>query len=336
MTPQEAAQRLLGMAGAAVEPVEGGGNNRVFRVRTGMGEAALKQYLTDATDGRDRLGHEWAALTLLARHLPGRAPKPLAVDPERGWAAFDWVEGAPAGAIDRDVDSVVAFVHELQLLGAHPDAQALPPAAEACLSLADLISQIERRIRRLGAVNSERLRLFLADAFEPLFRDASRLAREHYARAALDPDRPLAPHLRILSPSDFGFHNAKRREDGALIFLDFEYFGWDDPVKLVADFLTHPAMRLSAVQCRRFEAGMTDCFRHDAGYKSRLLAFNPLIGLRWSLIVLNEFLPEGWARRQTAGALSPDARERRLQEQLEKAQSLYRLSMDRYLAARRE
>ena len=40
---------------------------------------------------------------------------------------------------------------------------------------------------------------------------------------------------RALSPSDFGLHNALRGQDGQLRFVDFEYFGWDDPVKLVSD-----------------------------------------------------------------------------------------------------
>ena len=34
---------------------------------------------------------------------------------------------------------------------------------------------------------------------------------------------------RTLSPSDFGFHNALLRGGREWVFLDFEYFGWDDP-----------------------------------------------------------------------------------------------------------
>ena len=49
---------------------------------------------------------------------------------------------------------------------------------------------------------------------------------------------------QILSPSDFGFHNVIKTKQG-LRFIDFEYFGWDDPVKLITDFIWHPAMDLS-------------------------------------------------------------------------------------------
>ena len=57
--------------------------------------------------------------------------------------------------------------------------------------------------------------------------------------------------MQVLSPSDFGFHNAILKESGDLVFLDFEYFGRDDPVKLMADFIWHPGMKLSNLQKRR-------------------------------------------------------------------------------------
>ncbi len=47
---------------------------------------------------------------------------------------------------------------------------------------------------------------------------------------------PLAANCRrmkfIVSPSDFGFHNALLDDGGAISFLDFEYSGRDDPAKL--------------------------------------------------------------------------------------------------------
>ena len=39
----------------------------------------------------------------------------------------------------------------------------------------------------------------------------------------------------ILSPSDFGFHNIVKNKK-KLYFLDFEYSGFDDPLKLLSDF----------------------------------------------------------------------------------------------------
>ena len=64
---------------------------------------------------------------------------------------------------------------------------------------------------------------------------------EHLAaKAPVEAELPV--EQRTLSPSDFGFHNALRRPDGRVVFLDLEYFGWDDPAKMISDFLLHPAL----------------------------------------------------------------------------------------------
>jgi hypothetical protein len=39
----------------------------------------------------------------------------------------------------------------------------------------------------------------------------------------------------------------------------------------------------------------------DLSFAARLGAYLPLFGLRWVLILLNEFIPERWERRVLAG-----------------------------------
>ena len=99
----------------------------------------------------------------------------------------------------------------------------------------------------------------------------------------------LKPSLRRLIPADFGFHNALREPGGALRYVDFDYFGWDDPVKLTADFLVHPAMRLDADDRRRFVSSMVAALPEDADFLPRLRRHLPLYALRWALILLNPF-----------------------------------------------
>ena len=104
-----------------------------------------------------------------------------------------------------------------------------------------------------------------------------------------------------MCPSDFGFHNALRAPSGRLVFIDFDYFGWDDPVKLTSDFLLHPGMQLSEAAKRRFATAMGAVYGSDAEFRVRLPLLFPLFALRWCLILLNEFLPERWASRVAAG-----------------------------------
>jgi len=122
-------------------------------------------------------------------------------------------------------------------------------------------------------------------------------------------------------PADFGFHNSLRQGDGSLAYIDFEYFGWDDPVKLTADILLHPGVPLSSAQQRRFREAAERLYGEDASFAVRLEALLPLFCLRWILILLNEFLPERWQRRVLAGARESWAEAKA--RQLAKARDLF-------------
>jgi hypothetical protein len=102
-------------------------------------------------------------------------------------------------------------------------------------------------------------------------------------------------------PSDFGYHNALRRPDGSLAFVDFEYFGWDDPVKLTADILLHPGPAAWAAAAATLPRRRAAAVRRSDVW-SAACRLSAAVRLRWVLILLNEFLPEVWARRVRAGA----------------------------------
>ena len=126
-------------------------------------------------------------------------------------------------------------------------------------------------------------------------------AQRRAGAAGLAFDAELQQEWRSLVPSDFGFHNSLRKPDGSLAFVDFEYFGWDDPVKLTADILLHPGRPLLPPQRLRFRQAAMRLYGGDPAFAARLSAYLPLFGLRWVLILLNEFIPERWQRRVLAG-----------------------------------
>ena len=108
---------------------------------------------------------------------------------------------------------------------------------------------------------------------------------------------PIPLSERTLSPSDFGFHNAIRRAGGRLVFLDLEYFGWDDPAKTAADFLLHPGMQLAGTLKRRFFSRIAAAFASVPTLPLRVRAVYPLFALKWCAILLNDFALEHRARR---------------------------------------
>jgi len=215
-----------------------------------------------------------------------------------------------------DIDQLANFLIALQKLHDATGAQNLRHASAATFSATEAIAQCEQRLHRLveHAQADSELREFIDRDLAPSTRLARRRVEERYDRLKLDPAALLAPAHRALSPSDFGLHNAMRSQDGQLRFIDFEYFGWDDPVKLTADMLHHPGTPLGGPQAARLRAAALRIYGDDPAFAPRLAALFPLFGLRWVLILLNEFLPERWQRRVAAGEAAAwgDAKARQL------------------------
>jgi hypothetical protein len=324
----EAARLLLRGPVDAVKRVRGfGRNSAVYRIRRGGASFALKQYPLRRPGERNRAAIETGALRLISDHGIGLVPRPFAADPETGYALLEWIDGAAVTApTDGDIAAATEFLAAIHGLRSERDARALPLAAEACLSGAEIVTQIERRIGRLGALAAAEPALagFLDDAVGPLLVQITRWAEAGYAGAGLSFERPLGAAARTLCPSDFGFHNALRRPSGELVFIDFDDFGWDDPVKLTADFLLHPGMQLSDQLKRQFATAASAIYQTDEFFATRLALLYSLFALRWCMILLNEFLPERWAHRINAGGQADWAavKQRQLERAREWVQSL--------------
>ena len=108
------AAALAGQPIHAVRPVSGGSNSRIYKVVGEHAVYALKAYPHGASDSRDRLGTEYAALTLLAQRGVEAVPRPIAADRECGYGLYEWLEseavGMPSAA---DIDECVAMIARL-------------------------------------------------------------------------------------------------------------------------------------------------------------------------------------------------------------------------------
>lgn len=320
----EAVARLAGGAPAALEPIAGGGNGRVYRLETADGRTlALKAYFRHPGDPRDRLATEFGALSFLWAQGLRSIPEPLARDPEAGLGLYGFVPGdRPLPPTAGDIDAAVAFLGRLKDLRTAPGAADLGEASEARFSLAAVAANVQARLDRLAeAGRGEGLPAFLERDLLPAWRA---IAARAQTGSGPDWDRDLEPGRRTLSPSDFGFHNALRAPAG-LVFLDFEYFGWDDPAKTLADFLLHPGMGLDPALGRRFAAALLA--RLDLpGLPERARLALPLFGVKWCAILLNEFLPGSLDRRAFADP-GTDAAVRQAR-QLEKARRMLHSLLD--------
>jgi hypothetical protein len=299
------ASDLVGWRVLSAVPVKRGGNNRVFKLVGRGTAAAFKIYPTQKEDPRDRLTHEFGALTFLTGHGVTEVPRPIACDPTRHCAAYEWLDGRPPDRVDAaEVDELADFFIRVQRMRQFEGAAALPEGATAALSPANVAKQLAQRLERLESVITAGTEVaeFVEARLKPAIQHAVDRLRWGCEAEGLDFETPLSPQFRVLSPSDFGFHNALRRPNGKLAFLDFEYFGWDEPSKAVADVMLHAGMSLSNELACRYRDRVTQVLTEtDPGFPTRFKLFLPSMRAIWCLILLNEFLPERWARRVLAG-----------------------------------
>ncbi|NDV26689.1 phosphotransferase [Desulfovibrio sp. JC010] len=321
--PGELVRSLSGELPVKVAPIRAGRNSRVFRVDCESGKSLLaKFYLQPTADGRSRLKQEWDAIIFMTGSGMGKIPSPLGFDESLQGAIFSFIPGPPVeNGTDQDVREIVSFLASLKDISMLPEATQIPRAAEACFSPAELVDNIKNRLARLQALPAEnriykRMHSFLDDRFFPEFDRCIGIAKQHFPGELWH--EQLKKNFRTLSPSDFGFHNALRTESG-LAFVDFEYFGWDDPVKAAADFLLHPAMDLGAQQMAVFFAGMKNTFKSDQNFTRRFKTYLPLFRLKWCMILLNEFINQHLERREFARG-NVGKREELQTQQLEKAE----------------
>lgn len=311
--------------------LSGGRNSRVWQLIDEHGQHFVaKEYFSTSADPRNRLVTEWASLNFLYQQGLHCVPRPVVCDTVRSCAIYTFVAGESPASYGTEVDAllpVADFVCKLYDIRAAAQAASLPCASEACFALQEIAEQLHRRFQPLlaldgtSAVQRDCL-AFLHKCLVPHMEDCLCAARAKLARVGLEIHSVLPPHAQIPSPSDLGFHNAIRQPDGTLCFVDFEYFGMDDPVKLLADVCLHPAMDLSIAQKMFFmEHVLQSVERQDTTVHARLKAYGPLWRLKWCAIILNEFVPCERARRNFAARTSP-VRDQVLYQQLAKAKKM--------------
>ena len=260
-------------------------------------------------------------MTFLWRNGERAVPRPVVASEKDCCAIYEYVDGGSVlpSPNESDIDQAVEF---LTRLGSYADcdgSKSLPPAAEACPSVKAIVDNIHSRLSRLTEVQNQhdQLRIFLNEEFVPTLVEIE----GSLATSCLSIEEELEQRKQTLSPSDFGFHNAIRRPDGTIVFLDFEYFGWDDPAKMISDFLLHPGMDIPNALRARFFAGAVTGLQEFGPVASRVKIVYPMFAMKWCMILLNEFVPEQLERREFS-IDQPQDRSKSQLKQLQKARDM--------------
>ena len=299
--------------------IKRGGNNVILQLEFQDGkQVVVKQYFENAADPRPRLDCEWMFLSMLHDQVPGSSPQPL-LRLSNG-LVMDYVQGAPPKHAD-----FFPIMVKLDEIGQRIDRTAIGIAAHARFKLSDFREHADRRFKDLTLACASKAcpaeaAHFLKEQFLPVYHSAIFRFESFCNQVALQADGYLPQPLHYPSPSDFGLHNCLEDKGGRLLFLDFEYAGWDDPVKLLCDFLRHVGNNLP-VETRLHAIRRFISYRkQDPTLENRFRAVCDLVGLEWILIVLNVLISTELERKQFAS--HGTAGKELVLARLEKAQEL--------------
>lgn len=303
-------EQLLGQAGFSgpftLNRLEGGANNRVYRVDATGDIFLLKAYFRHPADPRDRLEAEFAFCRFAWEHTIQTVPRPVAINPSAGLALYQFIAGSrltPQQVEETHVWQAIDFYRNLNHYRHTPAARALPIASEAYFSLADHLQGVDRRVQRLSTIHpfqaEEAAACDLVQVdLQPLWRQVYAETLANACLLGIDPDDRLPDADRRLSPSDFGFHNALLTPNNQLRFIDFEYAGWDDPAKLVCDFFCQPAVPVPAQYFETVACAVAADLTAPELHLQRFTLLLPVYRIKWICMLLNDFLPVDNARRK--------------------------------------
>ena len=299
--------------------LKGRGNSSVYKVLTFDSPMFLKIYPQES--GHNRINSEFDSTKILTKLGVSEIQSPIACNKELGVAIYEWIDVDNSYTYDvYAVESSLDFLRKLHGSRDNHVFDDFSMASDSCTSIYDIEKQIRRRLFQLNEVTTEfeSLNIFLKNEFNPLFDAIILWSKSHFS---IDGDyyESIGKQEMTLSPSDFGFHNILPSKDDGLKFIDFEYFGWDDPVKLISDFSHHAGMNLTKEMEDYWFSGVKSIYGEHI--LNRLQASWPLYGLNWCLIILNEFKVDVWNKRCLANQEKKHNRRDILLDQLTKSRN---------------
>ena len=258
-------------------------NSDVYELNTKNGKYVAKIYPYENNNNiSSRFLNEVNAYNLLEKNSVIEIPKIKTFNKELNTIIFHKIRGDVCKKIDNSqVKEAVHFICKLKDIKDRSNKKITFKAKEACLCISDIHEQINSRFEKLKKLSRENVKIKnhltdLLEAYKTLISNNNK----NKLSAGM-----LRYKYQILSPSDFGYHNALIKNKKA-IWYDFEYLGLDDPSKLIIDFILHPAMKLTVEQKKLWYKLTTTLFSNDLSLKNRINVYWPFFCIRWSLIIL--------------------------------------------------
>ena len=298
-----------------VSIIKSGKNSKIYKINVDKKKIILKAYF-----GKKRIRKEFQFYKYLNEVNIRNIVMPITFDFSNNIAVLPFISGNKIKKINnKHIIQFANFINKINQKNIY--SKKLGLAVEGIKNRKDYIKICQNRINQLTLVNKKsaikkEFHLFLKEKIIPKFKILK--DKIDYKKIFYYSKYKLYKKDMIVSPSDFGFHNAIE-SDKKIFFFDFEYGGLDDPVKLICDFYCQPNQKISLKQKEKFKETVIKNYKNKKEVNYLISELLPLHYLKWCCIILNEFIPNKLNIRKHAGQLKNDI----LQSQLIKAKKYF-------------
>ena len=271
----------------SIEVKTSGANSKIAKCTTVKNVYCLKEY--NALDARNRQRREKSFLLFCNNSGIKRIPNFINQDPVHHITLMDWIEGKKVKKLgDSEIEQIGQFITELIMHGSRSIQNLdLEKASEAYMSIDDIKKTAQARINQCDALASKKgipktIFYALQSAKEQINKElvefcGSRANKKLWAINTLKP---------YISPSDVGIHNIIKNGD-TVNFIDFEYAGYDDISKQVADWVLQPNNTFTLKQEAMLITIINGYLKgHDDFWLERYKSIKKLTILKWIIIML--------------------------------------------------
>lgn len=283
----------LNVANHAILELKGGINNRVYRCGSRNNAYVIKGYPKCQHNTRDRMRSEVEFLRFAGEVAKEFVPHLIQVDWERHCVVLEYINGISftEGCVPDNTDIVMASEFFIRLNSNRPKAEQLITmnAAEGYLSLTQHIENVSIRIRKMRTEHLPVSHQSAATQLIKKIKDVYEIMENKTLRQIRSGtfNNDIGSQSLCISPSDFGFHNAIRTQSG-IKFFDFEFSGWDDPAKTIADFVLQPRVPIENTPSQLIKLLQPDQVNLIT---ERCATLGPILRIKWLCIILSVLNP---------------------------------------------
>lgn len=268
----------------SVERINQGRNSSCSKVILESVNVALKDY-SSSPDAKARFLRESFTLKLISSLEILNAPEIVALDYQNYQIATKFIEGKCPHEINSNfLDSLSIFIGELN--SDHVKLNSSPLSRDAYIGEFDVFVDIKQRCSSISPKAS--LSVF-KDSYTAVYDCFRRFILKNPSKVKeVKKALSLANSISFFSPSDVGIHNSIENEQG-FFFVDFEYAGIDNPLKMLFDLLVNPSNQINSWELINQNENIFQNYLSMLTSKQTVY-FHFLFMIKWYLILLNNIL----------------------------------------------